>query len=114
MKVSGFEIAAEGTEWPSGRFHEIAVLPVSDERVIEIFGPLVSGTESGLGEWHAIGFWLPEKTLVELVRYVSSPPPAGFVLRIDRSAPTEKAFTQVLQIVGIPKDALPWINPAWP
>ena len=114
MKVSGFEIAAEGTKWPSGRFHDVAVLPISDARVMEIFGPFVSGTDSGLGGWHAIGFWLPDKTLIELVRYISSPPPTGFVLRIDRSAPIEQAFAHVLQIVGVSKDELPWINPTWP
>ena len=114
MKVSGFEIAAQGTTWPSGRFYDVAVLPVADARIIDIFGPFASGVEPGLGEWHAIGFWLPDRTLVELVRYLSSPPPLGYILRIDRSASIESALSQVLQIVGLSKDELPWINPLWP
>ncbi len=58
---------------------------MDDADVAAIFGELAEGTEEGLGEWKAVGFFLQESSLVELIRYKHCPGPPGYVVRVDRS-----------------------------
>ena len=112
--MTAFTLSTAGTKWPSGDFNEVAVLPLSDAKLVEIFGPFLCGIEPDLGQWNAVGFALPDSSLVELIRYVSSPPPHGYILRIDKSAPVEPTLSQVLTIVGLFRDELPWVTSRWP
>ena len=105
-----FEIVAQGTRWPSGDFRDVAVLPISDSEVREVFGELTEGTEPGLGDWLAIGFKLPDQSLIELINYKASPLPTGYILRLDKRAHTEPSLSHVLSAFGLSKDALSWLN----
>lgn len=105
-----FEKVEQGIRWPSGDYRDVAVLPISDSEVQAVFGELTEGTEPGLGMWLAIGFKLPDQSLVELINYKASPPPAGYILRLDKHANTEPSLSHMLSVFGLSKDALLWLT----
>ena len=100
---------APGTSWPSGDYRDVAVLPLDDLGVTEVFGDLLEGTECGLGDWLATGFQLSDGNYVELIRYKASPPPFGYTVRLDSSASIEPSLSTVLFLVGLKRSALPWV-----
>ncbi len=102
---------APGTSWPSGNYRDVAVLPLDDVAVSQLFGELLEGTEPGLGDWLAIGFQLPDGGYVELIRYKASPPPFGYSVRLDASDSIEPSLTAVLALTGLEKSLLPWVAP---
>ena len=107
--MSVFMTVPSGSRWPSGRSRDVAQLPVSDSEVSAVFGDLLDGVESGLGEWRAVGFELIGSSLVELIRYKSMPGPVGYILRLDAASPREPSLSTVAALLGVSLESLPWV-----
>ena len=107
--MSVFITVPLGSTWPSGRCREVAMLPVSDSKVSAVFGDLLDGVESGLGEWRAVGFELLGGSLIELIRYKSMPGPVGYILRLDAASAREPSLSTVAELLGVSPESLLWV-----
>jgi hypothetical protein len=109
--LSLFTLSELGTQWPSGDFREIAILPIDEKAVADAFhAPLHRGDETGLGPWAALGMWHSSGILIELICYQYMPPPNGFIVRVDSSADFSEALESLLPVFNLQRDQLPWIS----
>jgi hypothetical protein len=111
MSPNQFSVIPKGTAWPSGNYHELALLPVSDSQIeLAVGTQLLHGVEEGLGAWAAIALRLSCGAVVELINYRQSPRP-GFVLRAEVGFEPGAVLREVLALLGMASTAASWVSP---
>jgi hypothetical protein len=99
----------EVNRWPSGFYKSIAVIDVSRQQLEGWFGQsLVTGVETGLGEWEACGGALPSGLVIELIHYSRSPEPRGYELRCDAQVDSSTVLSATLDALGVHESSVTW------
>ena len=97
--------------WPSGTSKPLALLSVTDEWVIAVFGcPLGGGVEDGLGPWVGAGGNLPSGAPIEMLKYELDPQPY-WQLYTDFQALTDSVLNEFLSTTDLSSDAVVWRRP---
>ena len=110
--VVSFQIAPEGTPWPSGLGVDLAELPISEDHIRSIVGvPLVRGVEDGLGPWSAIGLMFVSGAHVEIISYDEVIGPPHFIVLADSNADFDAVLRDVLALFKIERNSLAWVSP---
>lgn len=108
IEIPKYSMTTLGERWPSGGFHEIALIRISRNEIENFFGTqLATGIENGLGEWESIGFRFEHDEYVELISYKNRPE-NGFFLRADILFNPEKAIDKTIKILGKKKADIIW------
>ena len=111
MQMGKFEIVSSGS-WPASDYVSVALIPVTSETLSRVVGTrLAHGVEIGLGAWEAVGLRLESGALVELISYTAKPGPPAFELRVAGDADLLATLQQVLALLGVSSQSLPWVCP---
>lgn len=95
--------------WPSGDYVDAAQLNLSDAEVEMLTGQkLNEGMEEGLGLWLAVAGTLESGSVIELIKYIESPGPESYVLRLDKWLDSREALQAVLSELAIEQNLVLW------
>ena len=100
--------------WPSGDSRSLATLRIADKDLEKFVGQaLESGTEDGVGRWRGAGGKLESGTLIELVRYLDSPSPEEYEVRVDAALEQDAyqaVLSELLSALNLGRDNVTWLN----
>lgn len=99
----------EGGRWPSGDSCAIATIPLEPAEIAERVPVTFSSQQDDLGEYLAAAIQANAGRLLLFVRYMEAPSP-GVTVFADANDDLAEALTEILRLLNVRREDLPWIN----
>ena len=99
----------EGGRWPSGDSCAIATLPLEPAEIAERIPVTFSRQRDDLGEYLAAAIETNVGRLLLCVRYLEAPSPEVTIFA-DANDDFAEALTEILLLLRVRREVLPWIN----
>jgi len=99
----------QSEKWTSGDYKPIASFEITDEELEKKSGQkILKGVEEGLGEWYSVAGLLPSGREVEFIKYLLSPTPKSYVIKINKDDDTYAALSEIVVIFELKHEDFVW------